>query len=181
MKQFLVSLIVIIGLGMLTPVIHAETLWSEDFSDVGDWEIISDQGGGSSITASDGLAAMYVDKSNNLAAFGPRTTDVSLVPFIPAEKSEYIMKWKVGNLTTSVSWDIAIDEFDENKKFINTIWNIYPKIGSTAETGEFSKNFGEKTWTLKTKYIKPKITIHTGNAAQKVCFDYIKIEKNLKK
>ncbi len=181
MKQLLVSLIVMIELGMLTPVIHAETLWSEDFSDVGDWEIISDPGGGSSITASGGLGVMYVDKSNNLAAFCPRTTDASLIPFIPAKRSEYTIKWKVDNLTTSVSWDIAIDEFDGNKKFINTVWNAYPKIGSTVETGEFSKNFGEKTWSFKTKYIKPKITIHTGDAAQKVCFDYIKIEKAPKK
>lgn len=181
MRKLLVGLVVMLGLGMLVPIACAETVWSEDFSDVSDWGIISDPGAGSTITASGGSGAMYVDKGKNLAAFGPNTTDANLISFIPTKRSEYTIKWRVNDLTWSVSWDVAIDVFDANKQYLDTVWNIYPSMGSTAEKGEFSKNLGEKTWNIYTRYIKPKINIHTGEPAQTVYFDYIKVEQTPKR
>lgn len=176
MKKLLISLVVILGVGMLASVTHAETLWSEDFSDVSDWGIISDPGGGSTITAVGGQGVMYVDKGDNIAAFGPNQTDANLIPFVPTKRSEYTIKWRVNDLTWSVSWDVAIDVFDVDKEYLDTVWNIYPSMGSAAEKGEFSKNLGEKTWDINTRYIMPKINIHTGDGKQTVYFDYIKVE-----
>lgn len=196
MKHFLLGLVVILGVGMLTTTAESETvIWSEDFSSVSDWAVIADQGGGSTITVSNklgtinsekgnsiytgtsnnSLGAMYVDKSNKMSAFVPSETASNLIPFNPLRKSEYLIKWSILSLTDSVSWDIAIDQFNENKQYIDTAWNIYPSMGSTTEKGEFSKNLGEKHWNPSTRYIKPKITVHTGNPAQTVCFGYIKI------
>ncbi len=177
MKKILFSLVAMIMFGIFTSAIQAEILWLEDFSDVNDWMVISDPGEGSTITISDNLGAMYIDKDTNVAAFTPVQTETNFIPFDLTKKSKYIIEWKVDHLTDSVSWDIAIDEFDADKQYINTIWNIYPSAGNIAEKGKFSKSLGSKTWNVKTAYIIPKVTIHTGNAKQTVYFTYIKVTK----
>lgn len=177
MQKFLLGLFVILEIGMLSTVAHAEILWSEDFADVSDWRIISDSGGGSTISVSDGLGAMYVDKRNSIAAFAPNLNDANLVPFDPMQSSEYTINWKVDHLTKSVSWDISVDEFDADKEYLDTVWNVYPIKSSTASSGEFSQNLGDKSWDSETAYIIPKATIHTGGRRQTIYFSYMNVER----
>lgn len=177
MKKFSLGIILILGIGMSAPVAYAEILWSEDFADVSDWRVISDSGGGADITVSEGLGAMYVDKRNSIAAFAPEQNDANLVPFDPMQKSEYTINWKVDHLTKSVSWDISIDEFNVDKEYLDTVWNVYPTKSSTARSGEFSENLREKSWDAKTAYIVPKVTVHTGGKQQTVYFGYMNIER----
>lgn len=78
------------------------TIWSEDFSDVSDWQVIADPGGGSTITSDGNLGQLYVNAGGNLAAFGPKTDGSSaLVLFDPSNKDAYAMNFVVDNLTWS--------------------------------------------------------------------------------
>ncbi|MDP3787352.1 MAG: hypothetical protein Q8R05_07420 [Candidatus Omnitrophota bacterium] len=187
MGKFLLFLAVVAGLVLSTQIAGAETIWSEDFSDVSDWGVVFDPGGGSVIKRSNGLdsmqsdsnpahmAALYVDKEHAQAAFSPNPVGSNFIPFDPAKKSEYTLKWKVDRLTTSVSWDIAIDEFNANKKYINTIWSICTANNEAGK--EFSKNLGNKGWSASTKYVIPKISLHSGDAAQTAYLSYMSLEK----
>lgn len=187
MGKFLVFLAVVVGFILPAQIACAETIWSEDFSDVSDWGVVFDPGGGSGIKHSNGLdgmhsgsnpvfmAALYVDKGGNQAAFAPNPVGSSFIPFDPAKKSEYTLKWKVESLTGSVSWDIAIDEFNANKKYINTIWGVCTANNEAGK--EFSKNLGNKGWSASTRYIIPKISLHSGDAAQTVYISYMSVEK----
>lgn len=173
-------LIIVLGFVMIAPLVWAETIWVENFSDVRGWGIVYNSAGGSTITASGGLGAMYVNAGGAEAAFAPTQVEANFIPFDPTKKSEYTIKWKVDSLTDSVGWDIAIDQFDSKKKFVDTMWNIHPVEGNTAEKGEFSKNLGQKSWSAYTKFIIPKVGVHTGFGAQTVRFDYIKVDRGPK-
>lgn len=177
MSKFLLALVLVIGCMVSGSAVQAEVIWSEDFSDVGEWGVISDPGGGSTITVVDGLGAMQINEGKNTAAFGPNPVSENFIPFDPGKKDAYAINWKIDKLTDSVSWDIAIDEFDSNQQYINTIWYIYPAKGSTNEKGEFSKSFGNKTWNSKTSYIIPKVTVYSGNGQQTVYFSRLEVIK----
>lgn len=175
MKRFLVSitLIAVMTIGSYT---QAATLWSEDFSDVSDWGIVYAQHYGSSISASGGLGRLYVDAPNSVAAFAPNTIDANLIPFDTTKKSEYTLNWIVDDLTYSISWDIALDEYDLSKTYISTSWGIYGT--STNEKGAFAQNLGSKTFNADTAYVKPKVTVHTGAVAQSVYLDNMSMDQN---
>ena len=159
------------------PAARAENLWTESFPNVKNWTIVSDPGEGSTITSSGGLAVLYVDKGKTQAAFAPLQTEATTVAFDPSKASEYTISWKIDHLTTSVSWDLAMDEFDANKKYINTVWNIFPIKGNCVSIGEFSKNLGGYVWKPETRYIAPKIDVYTGDPKQTVYVTYIKIDR----
>lgn len=189
MRGFLISLAVVLGLVISAPVVRAEVVWSDNFSDVSKWAVIFDPGSGSAIKSSNGLdgmqtgghiymGAMYVDKGSDQAYFAPGPAGANFIPFDPARKSEYTLKWNVAKLTNSVSWDIAVDEFDANKKYIDTVWGVYTASNEFGK--EFSKNLGNKKWRADTRYIIPKIGIHTGDPGQTAYFSYISVEKSSK-
>ena len=179
--RLLGGLAVILSLTVFAPVAQAETLWGKEFSDAGDWIVIYDPGSDSSIKPADGLGALYVNAGKNEAAFGPDPhIEINFVPFDPSKASEYTISWKVDHLTNSVGWDIAIDEFNADKQFINTVWNIYPGTGNCSDRGEFSKILAERQWKPETRYIMPKINVHSGNASQTVYLRYIKIDRTAK-
>lgn len=157
--------------------VRAENLWTESFPNVKNWTIVSDPGEGSTITSSGGIAALYVDKGKNQAAFAPLQSETTMVPFDPKKASEYTITWKIDHLTYSVGWDLAMDELDANRKYINTVWNIYPVNGNCASIGEFSKNLGGYIWKPWTKYIALKIDVYTGDPNQTVYVGYIKIDR----
>lgn len=177
MKNLIVCLILACAFFAAAPALRAENLWTENFPNVKNWTIVSDPGEGSTITSSDGLAVLYVDKGKNQAAFAPIQTEATMVPFDPSKASEYTITWKIDHLTNSVGWDLAMDELDANRKYINTVWNIYPMKGNCASIGEFSKNLGGYIWKPETRFIAPKIDVFTGDPTQAVYVTYIKIDR----
>jgi len=144
-------------------------LWSEDFSDVSDWQVISDPGGGSSITSDGNLGLFYVNAGGNQAAFGPNT---GVAPFVPRSyESSFTMSFPVASLTSSTSYDIALDEFDANHTYINTIWQVFPSSGTSTFTGSTNINISGLNYSANTAWLMPKIDVHTGFGAQTVRFD----------
>jgi len=179
--RLLSGLILILSLTVFAPVAQAETLWGKEFSNAGDWIVIYDPGSDSSVKSVDGLGALYVSAAKSEAAFGPDShIETNLMPFDPSKASEYTISWKIEQVTNSVGWDIAIDEFNADKQFINTIWNIYPATGNCSDRGEFSKILSERQWKPETRYIMPKVNVHTGGGSQTVYFRYIKIDRTAK-
>jgi len=176
MKKLIVCLVLASAFFAAAPAVRAENLWTESFPNVKNWTIVSDPGEGSTMTSSGGLAVLYVDKGKNQAAFAPVQSEITMVPFNPSNASEYTITWKIDHLTTSVSWDLAMDELDANRKYINTVWNIFPVKGNCASVGEFSKNLGGFIWKKETRYIAPKIDVYTGEPKQTVYVGYIKID-----
>lgn len=173
--------ILILSLAVFAPAAQAETLWGKEFSNVKDWIVIYDPGSDSSIKSVDGLGALYVNAGKNEAAFGPDPhIEANFMPFDPSKASEYTISWKIEKMTGSAGWDIAIDEFNADKQFINTVWNIYPGTGNCSDRGEFSKILAERQWKPETRYIMPKINVHTGAGAQTVYLRYIKIDRTAK-
>lgn len=172
----LLALIAAIAIMSFAPSTQAAIVWSEDFSDVSDWGVVYDPDGGSTITASGGLGAMYIDKASSQAAFAPNQTDANFISFDPTNASDYTLYWDVDSLTGSVGWDIAMDQFNSGKSHLSTIWNIYPESGNCGETGELSKNLSGFGWDSSTAYIIPKVSVHTGEAAQTAYFDSIEMD-----
>jgi len=177
MKNLIVCFVLAFAFFAAIPAVQAENLWTENFPNVKNWTILSDPGEGSTMTSSDGLAALYVDKGKNQAAFAPLQSEATMVAFDPSKASEYTITWKIDHLTASVSWDLAMDELDANRKYISTVWNVYPVKGNCASIGEFSKNLGGFTWKPETRYIAPKIDVFTGDPKQTVYVGYIKIDR----
>jgi len=148
---------------------QADLLWSEDFSDVSDWSVISDPGGGSTITSDGNLGLFYVNSNNTEAAFGPNT---GVAPFVPkSDDSSFTMSFDVDSLTSSTSYDIALDEFDSSHTYLSTIWQVFPSSGTSTFTGSTNINISGLSYNANTAYLMPKIDVHTGNGAQTVRFD----------
>ena len=178
MSKLVISLAILLGLMISAPAVKAATLWSEDFSNVSDWGIVYDPGSGSTLTASGGLGALYVDKGSNQAAFAPNQADANFIPFDRTNSSEYSLNFIVDHLTWSTSYDIAMDEFNSSKAWVGTIWQVYPVQYTSTDTGSHSRNLGDLTWDSNVAYLIPKVNVHTGDPAQTVYFDNMSMDQN---
>jgi hypothetical protein len=145
-------------------------IWSENFSNVSNWRIISDPGGGSSITSDGSRAALFVQAPQNLAAFGPKPGVAPLVAFDLADKGKYALSFTVSKLTLSLSYDIALDEFDAQTNYVGTIWQVFPSTSTSTFVGSTNVSLGALVYDTKTAYLLPKITVHTGDGSQTVEF-----------
>jgi hypothetical protein len=154
------------------------TVWNEDFSDVSDWQIISDPGGGSTITTDGDLAALYVDKASEQAAFGPKTDGSSaFVPFDRDNPHIYSMHFTVDSITYSLSYDIALDLFDAGENYLATVWQVFPESSTSTFVGYTNVNLGTFSYHADTVYLMPKITVHTGDGGQTAYFDEMHFEE----
>jgi len=159
------------GLLTLTGTTNAGIIWTQDFSNVSNWGIISDPGGGSSITSDGSQGLFYVNAGSNLAAFGPKTDGSSaLVSFVPGNKNDYYMAFTVNNLTWSTSYEFALDEFNASTNYVGTVWQVFPTASTTTFTGSTNIWLGSFTYDGGAAYILPKITVHTGDGGQTVYF-----------
>jgi hypothetical protein len=143
-------------------------IWSENFSDVSDWQVIFDPGGGSTITSDGNLGLFNVPSANNQAAFGPTPGVAPLVAFDTAKKNDYAMDFTVPSLTDSTSYDIRLDEFDSNTNYLSTVFGVFPQ---GTFTGTTNVSLGAFSYNGSTVYLLPKITVFTGNPNQTVSFD----------
>jgi hypothetical protein len=181
LKQNVRWVAAVIALLGLTRVASATLIvWSEDFSNVSDWSVISDPGGGSSITSDGNLGSFYVNASNNVAAFGPNHTGTSgLALFNTANKNDYFLNFTVDSLTWSTSYDLALDEFGADGQYTGTVWQVFPALSTSTDTGSFSVALGAFTYDPGIMYILPKLTVHTGDGGQTVRFDSMSITETV--
>lgn len=147
------------------------TIWSEDFSDVSEWQVIAPHGEGATITSDGNVAALYVDAGSNLGAFGPNKDVSPLVLFDPLNKINYSMGFTVSNLTWSTSYDIALDEFDANTNYVGTVWQTFPSADTSTFIGSTNVSLGLLSFDSGAVFLLPKITVHTGDGGQTVYFD----------
>lgn len=163
--------ILLTGLVGLASAVQASLIWTQDFSNVSNWQVIADPGGGSSVTSDGSQGLFYVNAGGNLAAFGPKTDGSSaLVPFNPADKSNYYMAFTVNNLTWSTSYEFAFDEFDANTNYVNTVWQVFPSSSTTTFVGTTNVWLGAFSYDGSAAYILPKLTVHTGDGGQTIYF-----------
>lgn len=149
-------------------------IWNEDFSDVSDWTIVYDPGGGSSITSDGDEASLFVNASASEGAFAPNTAVAPFVPFDPTRPDDYTMIFEVAGLTYSTSYDLALDQFSDSNggAFLSTIWLVYPSSGTSVSTGLVSVGLGTVSgFDGNARYLQPKINVHTGDGLQTVRFD----------
>jgi hypothetical protein len=81
------------------------------------------------------------------------------------------MHLEVDSLSLSVSYDVALDLFDDAETWLDTVWNVYPAAGTTTNTGLINVDLGTFTYDASTAYLMPKIDVHTGDGGQTVRFD----------
>ena len=149
-------------------------IWSEDFSDVSDWRVVYDPGGGSSISSDGAEASLFVNGSATEAAFIPDTAVAPFVPFDPAQAGDYTLSFVVAGLSGSTSYDIALDQFSDSNSgaFLSTLWQVFPSSGTSVSTGLVTINLGTVAgFDASTQYLQPKINVHTGDGGQTVRFD----------
>ena len=161
MKKLLTSLAIIVLTGICSYA-HADIIWNQNFSNVSNWMII-DPSGGSTITSDGTLGLLYVNGANTQAAFIPNTVTKPFVPFNPAQKNQYTLYFNINSITWSTSYDIALDEFDSNKSWLDTM-----SSSSSTLTGSYSINLGGFTFNANTAYLMPKIIVYTGDGGQTV-------------
>lgn len=172
MRTLLVAVACLLVNAML---VSADVVWSEDFSDVGDWKIGYDPGGSSTLTTDGSVASLYVNSGASEAAFTPDNTVKPYAAFDPSKKSQYTLSILVDSITTSTSYDVALDLFDSSFNFIRTEWNVFPDSGTSVAVGLQSVNLGTKNFDANTAYLMPKINVHTGDGAQTVGVDDLTI------
>jgi hypothetical protein len=158
---------------LLGPVltVRAELIWSENFTNVSAWSVVSDPSGGSTIT-SDGIrASLYVNANDSLAAFAPAVGLKPMVEFNQANKSAYSMSFSVEDLTWSLSYDVALDQFDASSNYLSTVWQVFPIEFTSTFVGSTNINLGGYSFDASCVYVMPKITVHTGDGGQTVRFN----------
>lgn len=158
-------------------VAEAAVLWTEDFSDVSGWRVISDPGGGSEVASNGSSGMLFVQSAHNLAAFGPKPVNSRMIPFDPARKENYSLTVNVSDLSSSVSYDIALDQFDVSRNYVGTVWQVFPSTSTSTFTGSTNVSLGNLCYETNTAYLLPKITVHTGEGRQTVTFK--KLEFNV--
>lgn len=159
-----------IGLVHWAGISAGEVVWSENFADVNDWQVIADPGGGSSITTDGSQGLMAVSSPAEQAAFGPKPGVAPLVVVGVKQPGALTMSLTVSKLTQSVSYDIALDEFDAGTNYVNTIWQVFPATSTSTFTGTTNVPLGALKFSASTTYVLPKITVHTGEGRQAVGF-----------
>ena len=172
MKTVLVAVVCLI---VNTVLLSADVVWREDFSNVTDWKIGYDPGGNSTITTTGNVGLLYVNAGASEAAFVPDSTLKPFAVFNPSQKNQYTLNLLVDSITSSTSYDIALDQFDSNFNFLQTAWNVFPANGTSVAVGLQSVNLGGLNFDPNTAYLMPKIDVHTGNGAQTVGIDELSI------
>lgn len=153
----------------------AGVVWSEDFSNVSDWKIGYDPGAGSTLTSDGNVGLLYVNAGASEAAFVPDSAVKPFAPFDPIQKAQYTLSLTVASITSSTSYDVALDQFDSSFNFLGTTWNVFPSSGTSVATGLQNVNLGTLSFDSNTAYLMPKINVHTGNGAQTVGIDDLSI------
>ena len=153
----------------------AATVWSEDFSNVSDWRIGYDPGAGSTLTTDGNVGLLYVNSGASEAAFVPDSAVKPFAAFNPLQKSQYTLNLTVASITSSTSYDVALDQFDSGHNFLATTWNVFPSSGTSVALGSQSVNLGSLSFDANTAYLMPKINVHTGDGAQTVGIDDLSI------
>ncbi|MFH0878993.1 MAG: PEP-CTERM sorting domain-containing protein [Lentisphaerota bacterium] len=162
-----------VGLAVCAGIAQGGLIWSEDFSttSVTNWTVGSEMHPGSTITSDGNLGLFYVNGTNSLTAFIPRTGFKPFVPFNPAEKSQYTMTIVADSMTWSLSYDFALDQFDSGGGYLDTYWQAYPPAGTTTNIGTIQVNLGSMTFNSSAAYLMPKLDVHTGDGQQTLRLD----------
>lgn len=163
-------------LGLWASVAAADpiVIWSEDFSDVSDWQIVYDPGGGSTLSSDGDLAALFVNAAASEAAFIPNTAVAPFVPFDPSRPGDYTLTFVVAGLSYSTSYDVALDQFSapHSGAFLSTVWQVFPSSGTSVSTGQVTISLGAVAgFDGAAQFLQPKINVHTGDGGQTVWFD----------
>jgi hypothetical protein len=138
------------------PAVADITVWTEDFSDTSDWNIIFNAQGDASTISSDGnLGTFFAEQVNNEVAFAPNTSFL----FSPLDMNDFSMLIVVDSLTGSVSYDVRLDMFNNAQTYLGTVFNVVPQ---GTFTGTDTINLGGFSYDPNTAYLSPKITVFTG-------------------
>lgn len=114
---------------------------------------------------------IQLTNANTQSSFIPNIAVKPFVPFDPVNKSRYVLNFIINSLTWSTSYGITLDEFDANRAYIGTVWNVFPISSTSTAIGPQNVNLGGFSFDACAAYIMPKINIHTGDGAQTVKID----------
>ena len=162
--------VVLLGFGVRA---KADLIWTQDFSNVSNWQVVFNPDSSVTGIQSDGTHGLFsVQTNNSLAAFGPNTALSPLAPFVPANNGNYGFDFITSSLTGSASYDLSLDEFDANTNYIGTVFSVFPQ---TTFTGSTNIALGAFSFNPNTGYLLPKLTLYTGNGDQTVGFSVMEL------
>ena len=153
----------------------ADVIWSEDFSDAGDWSVIWNPSNDASVAAAGGQG-LFTEPSPGLGwpngpAFGP----TNRIAFDPLLKSDYTFAFTVSSISSSMSFDFGLDCFS-NGNYVATVWDVFP---NQAFTGTTNINLGAFSFDPVVTHVTPKLTLHTGNGDQTIAFDSMSMDQQV--
>ena len=150
--------------------VHANTVWTEDFSDVSDWSVIFDPGSGSSLTSDGNLGLFHVPSAGSEAAFGPIPGTAPFVSLTAGTAANITMSLTTDSLTGSTSYDIRLDEFDAGMNYVSTVFGV---LSQGTFTGTTNISLGTFSFSGSTAFVLPKVSVFTGLGDQTVRIDEI--------
>lgn len=146
----------------------ADLIWTQDFSNVSNWQVVYNPDSSVTGIQSDGTHGLFsLQASNSLAAFGPNTALTPLVPFVPVNNADYGFDFITSSLTGSASYDLSLDEFGANTNYLGTVFGVFPQ---GTFTGSANVALGAFSFDPSAVYLLPKLTLYTGNGDQTVGF-----------
>ncbi|MBU0677471.1 MAG: PEP-CTERM sorting domain-containing protein [Verrucomicrobia bacterium] len=152
---------------------QSAVIWDETFDGTRAWNVIAQDDPGSSVNISGGQADFYVDAADSHTSFGPTQLGDFAAPINTSQKGDYTLYFIIDSLSWSTSYQIALDEFDSSKQYVNTVWQVYPPAGNSTDTGTISVNLGSFTFHGGVEYVAPKLDMYTGDGAQTITFDRV--------
>ena len=160
-------LVVFVLLGFVVGA-KADLIWTQDFSNVSNWQVVYNPDSSVTGIQSDGTHGLFsLQASNSLAAFGPNTAVTPLVPFVPVNNANYGFDFITSSLTGSASYDLSLDEFGANTNYLGTVFGVFPQ---GTFTGSTNITLGAFSFDPSAVYLLPKLTLYTGNGDQTVGF-----------
>ena len=135
--------------------------WSADFSSDGiaDWLTY---GAGATVSASNGKMVIHsTENSWDAGGAYPNNAQVKQIPVATAKKLNYSVKDK----TDSLTYDIALDEFNAQGVYVGTKWNV---VANPGPVGSGSVSLSGLTYDPGTQTVLPKINIHTTATNQSI-------------
>jgi hypothetical protein len=158
----------IVALTALGGTSFGQIVWTEDFSDVTDWSVVFDSGGGANLTSDGNLGLFNVPAAGSEAAFAPIPGVAPMIEFVLANQGNYSVSLSVPTLTDSMSYELRIDQFDANTNYLSTVLGVLPQGTFTGSTNISLASF---TFNGSAAYLLPKVEVFTGNGNQTVSFD----------
>lgn len=158
MQKFLISLVIVLGLGILAPAAQA-TIWVEDFSNVSDWSAAE-----GATFISNGSVATLQDSTDGTGVAAWNSTKV---PYATGDIISLVVSGV--NSLQGTYWRLSAHQFNSSDAYLGEL----TLLDWSNSTGTFSSNFAGHHPDLATHV--PALRISTPSGTGDATFDNLSV------